>query len=759
MKKALSILVAFALVVTMANMFPSVFAASPKKPQIQVCPPWNRAEIDNQIRLYGAPADDRAMTAPYDKANTFTLHSKAGSNHTIYLDFNGHTVTNTLWNTYYANGNPIVVPAFSFEGGADFSDKEHSFIQQVWQEVSDDYSIFDVDVTTEEPPIAKLEKSGASDMQFGMRVCIGGSASDWYNMYSATGVAYMDVFGEDPTFYGSQHTTTPPAMVFGGDITNYIPDIFFKNRINTTANTVSHEVGHTLGLLHDGFWENIEGHGKVIFPYYGSSHWTPIMGSSGAHIQQWNNGTYRNAVTVAQDEIGNNIDAGYKQDDIAVISDTLGFNADDAGNAAADAVNIPLSNDKGVAEGVIGQNSDKDFYKFTLTQRAIVTIDVNSGNGLNGGNLDVLAKLYDSSSSLIEQSDIKYADVNCSFSIGNSDHESSHKILTAKLENVPLDAGTYYISVEGTGAEFPLSSGALQDYPAYGSVGKYSIDIGLSDKFVSGVTVSSPTMQLNTISEITGKITASVTPADAVNKKVTWTSSNETVATVSADGTVTPLTVGDTVITATTVDGGFTAETNVNVRQATDQECVDFVHSKLSGYTGMLEISPKILGDNLSLGQIKRNLNLYTAEKYGVTIQWSTYQYYGGDPFIDVDGTVHRPALGWKRNAGSVQNPIWVEHADVDVYYIFKKGAVTSTQSGIGVTVIPQYYIGDADGDETVDITDALVALKSVVGAVKFDSDGIASVRADVDGDGAVTALDALHILRKSAEYRVGELD
>jgi hypothetical protein len=56
-----------------------------------------------------------------------------------------------------------------------------------------------------------------------------------------------------------------------------------------------------------------------------------------------------------------------------------------------------------------------------------------------------------------------------------------------------------------------------------------------------------------------------VTPADATNKAVTWTSSNNAVATVSASGTVTAKTAGSAAITVTTVDGGFTDTCAVTV--------------------------------------------------------------------------------------------------------------------------------------------------------------------------------------------------
>ena len=61
----------------------------------------------------------------------------------------------------------------------------------------------------------------------------------------------------------------------------------------------------------------------------------------------------------------------------------------------------------------------------------------------------------------------------------------------------------------------------------------------------------------------TGQITATVEPDDAINKDVTWESSDDTVATV-ADGVVTAVTEGTATITATS-NNGKTATTTVTV--------------------------------------------------------------------------------------------------------------------------------------------------------------------------------------------------
>lgn len=88
-----------------------------------------------------------------------------------------------------------------------------------------------------------------------------------------------------------------------------------------------------------------------------------------------------------------------------------------------------------------------------------------------------------------------------------------------------------------------------------------------SDTTVTGVTLSVPSVSLDKGS--TFRLTCTIAPANAQNKKVSWQSSNTKVATVSQDGIVTAVAPGTAVVTVTTDDGGKTASCMVTVQETT----------------------------------------------------------------------------------------------------------------------------------------------------------------------------------------------
>ena len=78
-------------------------------------------------------------------------------------------------------------------------------------------------------------------------------------------------------------------------------------------------------------------------------------------------------------------------------------------------------------------------------------------------------------------------------------------------------------------------------------------------------------MSLNTssvsiVNGNTSALTVTVSPSNAANKNVTWSSSNTSVATVSSSGVVTAKSTGTATITVTTADGSKKATANITVK-------------------------------------------------------------------------------------------------------------------------------------------------------------------------------------------------
>src|SRR3712207_2321559 len=67
--------------------------------------------------------------------DTFKLHSNPASTLRVFLDFDGHTTTGTAWNSFWATSS-FHSPAFSLDGGEEFSASELAAIQQIWQRVA-----------------------------------------------------------------------------------------------------------------------------------------------------------------------------------------------------------------------------------------------------------------------------------------------------------------------------------------------------------------------------------------------------------------------------------------------------------------------------------------------------------------------------------------------------------------------------------------------------------------------------------------------
>ena len=403
----------------------------------------NDIEIDDDGEILYAdkiviPETILSLPSPQTSMSTgevFSLHSNPGATNTIFLDFNGHEISGTKWNPTDAGGNEVVYNTLPYDidnSPQSFSQIEIDNIAAIWHRVAEDYAPFDVDVTTEEPPsftsstgrilITKSQDANGLSMPY----------SDF------GGSAYVDVWGAaDFEYY-------QPALVYYDNLGAGSPKY--------VAESASHEMGHILGLSHDGTSTQsyYNGQGK------GYTRWGPIMGLGyNKHVTQWSKGDYP--------------DANNTQDDISIIAEKLGFRADDHGDDIATASQLYIDstgkvtattpeNDPGNLypdnKGIVSTRSDTDVFELhsgngqielTVTPAWIAYKD----NRARGANLDVLAVLLD--------------DAGREIIVANPAEETSATI------SYSARAGTYFLKIYGVGD-------GDSTYSDYGSEGLYFIN-------------------------------------------------------------------------------------------------------------------------------------------------------------------------------------------------------------------------------------------------------------------------------------------
>lgn len=329
------------------------------------------------------------------------------TNAVIYLDFDGHVVSNTLWD----NSNPInALP----------STVSSAVMSEVWKRITEDFIPFDVNITTD------ILRFNIAQQNQRMRVIITPSNA-WLGM-PAGGVALL----------GSYNWGGNPGT----------PCFIFENMLSFSAKNIaeaaSHEIGHTLGLSHQALWSN---NCNLIDEYHpglgsGSVSWAPIMGIGYySNVTIWHTGQISddcNSIQYDHDSLYPGITApGF-----------LNFFPDTEGNTYATGKVLHLDTSLVLDSGLISRPSDIDVFKFTLCNTRYISIAAKPWAldtvAFSGANLDVKLDLYDASSNLIASN----APLNR---------------LKAQI-GATLPPGEYYFVVDGSGSANYTGYGSLGRY-------------------------------------------------------------------------------------------------------------------------------------------------------------------------------------------------------------------------------------------------------------------------------------------------------
>ena len=142
--------------------------------------------------------------------------------------------------------------------------------------------------------------------------------------------------------------------------------------------------------------------------------------------------------------------------------------------------------------------------------------------------------------------------------------------ITWSVTSGSLPAGLSFNESTGEITGTPTAEGSSAfTVKAENSYGSDSKELSITINEPATISVTGVSLDQNTLTLVedgTAQLTATVEPANATNKDVTWSSDDEAVATVDADGKVTAVGAGNATITVTTEDGSKTATSAVTVK-------------------------------------------------------------------------------------------------------------------------------------------------------------------------------------------------
>ncbi len=514
---------------------------------------------------------------PIATADVPQINTRPGANGLIYLDFDGEVVTDTSWgptiNGVKKKGDPITALPSTCTAND---------IREIVARVAEDFAPFDIAIST--------ILSDYNNATVGRRMRVIVTPTDTAEP-GVGGVAYVGSW----------------AYAGGSFFTSTIPCWVFNQTVIGAAEAVSHEVGHTLGLNHDGLLAPptvyYQGHGGGLTV---PTSWAPIMGVGYyVSLSQWSKGEYASA---------NNT-----QDDLAIIASAAnGFGYRTP--MVSPGVKTPLAIGKGAVgtgtfstSGLLQDCTVPNLYTFTTTGGSM-SIKVAPAPTLFSSvftNVDTQLALREASGALV-----------ASGSLVDS--------LSASISK-SIPAGVYTLAVSSAGTGPKPATGYTTGYSEYGSLGSYVLSGTIAYATVGPIitspstadgTVGSPFSFQITVSTGGVSVSGALPPGITFNPISGLLSGKPTVAgswplSVIAKGSFATTTEGLTITVQAPVTSAL-SQVFTGVTSVTSNSAVPWTGTTVAradGVTGLVAVSGLIKDNNSTslnfVAQGKGTLSFY----------------------------------------------------------------------------------------------------------------------------------------------------
>lgn len=321
-----------------------------------------------------------------------------------------------------------------------------------------------------------------------------------------------------------------------------------------------------------------------------------------------------------------------------------------------------------------------------------------------------------------------------------------------------LDKGPHTIKVRVTGNKYSESTGKAV------SVDRAEI-VPFEQIAVTGVRMDQE--QLRMKAGKTAELEAVIAPLDATNRNVAWSSSDETVATVVDSGegkaVVTALKMGSATITGTTVEGNFTAVSQITVDAADPGTTLSGASSVLPGHTfkvrlGLNNVTHSVYGQDIKLSYDTNVMEFVSVAsvKAGVSIVGSKDQ--GGTLRLilasegasnAITGTTDIAEIVFK--AKNVQQSASGQIAVTDATLGDENGVESQADVSsmtVQVSIVPVGVPGDANGDNQVSVGDLGFAAANY-GKDSSSPDWDLVKIVDMNNDNVIDIIDLATLARK----------